>query len=67
MEYTGRILIIEDERKLANAQRNGLRAEYYEATITATGPRNRPGFLSASVSSSRLSTIFRQRVLMAQV
>jgi DNA-binding response OmpR family regulator len=36
-EYTVRILIIEDEKKLANALREGLEAEHYEVTIAVTG------------------------------
>jgi len=40
-----RILIIEDEKKVANALREGLEAEHYEVTIAATGE---DGFFLAS-------------------
>ncbi|RZN33900.1 response regulator transcription factor [Bradyrhizobium sp. Leo121] len=43
-----RILIIEDEKKLANALREGLKAEHYEVTIAATGE---DGFFLASQRS----------------
>src|SRR6516162_6741169 len=44
-EHTVRILIIEDETKVANALRVGLEAEHYEVTIAATGEE---GFFLAS-------------------
>jgi len=40
-----RILIVEDEQKLANALREGLEAEHYDVTIAATGE---DGFFLAS-------------------
>jgi DNA-binding response OmpR family regulator len=40
-----RILIVEDEQKLANALREGLEAEHYDVTIAATGE---DGFFPAS-------------------
>jgi DNA-binding response OmpR family regulator len=43
-----RILIIEDETKVANALREGLEAEHYEVTIAATGE---DGFFLASQRS----------------
>jgi two-component system, OmpR family, copper resistance phosphate regulon response regulator CusR len=43
-----RILIIEDETKVANALRAGLEAEHYEVTIAATGEE---GFYLASQGS----------------
>ena len=43
-----RILIIEDEKKVANALREGLEAEHYEVTIAATGE---DGFFLASQGS----------------
>jgi CheY-like chemotaxis protein len=43
-----RILIIEDEKKLANALREGLTAEHYDVTIAATGE---DGFFLASQRS----------------
>ena len=43
-----RILIIEDETKVANALRTGLEAEHYEVTIAATGEE---GFFLASQGS----------------
>lgn len=43
-----RILIIEDEKKVANALREGLEAECYEVTIAATGE---DGFFLASQRS----------------
>jgi DNA-binding response OmpR family regulator len=43
-----RILIIEDEKKLANALREGLEAEHYEVTIATTGE---DGFFLASQRS----------------
>jgi DNA-binding response OmpR family regulator len=43
-----RILIIEDETKVANALRAGLEAEHYEVTIAATGEE---GFFLASQRS----------------
>ena len=42
------ILIIEDEKKVANALREGLEAEHYEVTIAATGE---DGFFLASQRS----------------
>ena len=45
-----RILIIEDERKVANALREGLETEHYEVTIAATGEE---GFFLASQRSCR--------------
>ena len=47
-EHTVRILIIEDETKVANALRAGLEAEHYEVTIAATGEE---GFFLASQGS----------------
>ena len=43
-----RILIIEDEKKVANALREGLEAEHYEVAIAATGEE---GFFLASQGS----------------
>ena len=43
-----RVLIIEDETKVANALRAGLEAEHYEVTIAATGEE---GFFLASQES----------------
>ena len=43
-----RILVIEDEKKVANALREGLEAEHYEITIAATGEE---GFFLASQGS----------------
>jgi len=43
-----RILIIEDEKKVANALREGLEAEHYEVTIAATGE---DGFFLANQGS----------------
>ena len=43
-----RILIIEDEKKVANALRDGLEAEHYEVTIAPTGE---DGFFLASQGS----------------
>jgi DNA-binding response OmpR family regulator len=43
-----RILIIEDEKKVANALREGLEAEHYEVAIAATGEE---GFFIASQGS----------------
>lgn len=48
VEHTVRILIIEDETKVANALRKGLEAEHYEVTIAATGEE---GFFLASQGS----------------
>src|SRR3954470_15951638 len=48
VEHTVRILIIEDETKVANALRAGLEAEHYEVTIAATGEE---GFFLASQES----------------
>ena len=48
VEHTVRILIIEDETKVANALRTGLEAEHYEVTIAATGEE---GFFLASQGS----------------
>ena len=47
-ELTVRILIIEDEKKVANALREGLQAEHYEVTVSATGEE---GFFLASQGS----------------
>jgi len=47
-ERTVRILIIEDEKKVANALREGLKAERYEVTIAATGEE---GFFLANQGS----------------
>jgi DNA-binding response OmpR family regulator len=47
-EHIVRILIIEDETKVANALRAGLEAERYEVTIAATGEE---GFFLASQGS----------------
>jgi len=47
-EHTVRVLIIEDETKVANALRAGLEAEHYEVTIAATGEE---GFFLASQES----------------
>ncbi len=44
-EQAVRILIIEDEAKVANALREGLETEHYEVTIAATGEE---GFFLAS-------------------
>ena len=43
-----RILIIEDEKKVANALREGLETEHYEVTIAATGEE---GFFLANQRS----------------
>jgi DNA-binding response OmpR family regulator len=43
-----RILIVEDEKKVANALREGLEAEHYEVAIAATGEE---GFFLASQGS----------------
>ena len=43
-----RILIVEDEKKVANALREGLEAEHYEVTTAATGEE---GFFLASQGS----------------
>ena len=43
-----RILIVEDEKKVANALREGLQAEHYEVEIAATGEE---GFFLASQGS----------------
>jgi DNA-binding response OmpR family regulator len=43
-----RILIVEDETKVANALRAGLEAEHYEVTIAATGEE---GFFLASLQT----------------
>ena len=51
VEHTVRILIIEDETKVANALRTGLEAEHYEVTIAATGEE---GFFLASQGSFHL-------------
>jgi DNA-binding response OmpR family regulator len=48
VEHTVRILIVEDETKVANALRTGLEAEHYEVTIAATGEE---GFFLASQGS----------------
>ena len=45
---TVRILIIEDEKKVANALRQGLEAEHYEVAIATTGEE---GFFRASQGS----------------
>src|SRR6516165_10408191 len=47
-EHIVRILIIEDEKKVANALREGLETEHYEVTIAATGEE---GFFLASQRS----------------
>src|SRR5256885_16135442 len=47
-EYIVRILIIEDEKKVANALREGLEKERYEVTIAGTGEE---GFFLASQRS----------------
>ena len=47
-EHTVRILIIEDEMKVANALREGLETEHYEVTIASTGEE---GFYLASQHS----------------
>jgi DNA-binding response OmpR family regulator len=44
-EYAVRILIIEDEKKVAKALREGLEAEHYEVSVAATGEE---GFFLAS-------------------
>ncbi len=46
-----RILIVEDEKKVANALREGLQAEHYEVEIAATGEE---GFFLASQAFSEL-------------
>jgi DNA-binding response OmpR family regulator len=48
VEQVVHILIIEDEKKVANALREGLEAEHYEVTIAATGE---DGFFLASQRS----------------
>jgi two-component system, OmpR family, copper resistance phosphate regulon response regulator CusR len=47
-EYAVRILIVEDEKKVAKALRRGLEAEHYEVSTAATGEE---GFFLASQSS----------------
>jgi len=47
-EHSVRILIVEDERKVAKALREGLEAEHYEVSVAATGEE---GFFLASQGS----------------
>ena len=52
-----RILVVEDERKVANALREGLEAEQYHVTLAHTGEERSARIKVLSVFSARVSAV----------